>query len=179
MKNIKNLIKAWEAVKTVKRNAVLREREFAVEMRKEFETGDVGDREFLETATKHFNEPLHVAQYLLALAFAARAFPGEEEFYNRVGKAVKYLARLPTKEQSEVLTLAKKQTKTVQTVIREREIAAGLREPPDKVSTGNTGRMRDIEMLARYIAENMPDAAPPREIETLIRMYVPAFRRAA
>lgn len=94
-------------------------------------------------------------------------------------KQVKYLARLPTKEQSEVLTLAKKQTKTVQTVIREREIAAGLREPPDKVSTGNTGRMRDIEMLARYIAENMPDAAPPREIETLIRMYVPAFRRAA
>ena len=175
MKNIKNLIKAWEAVKTVKRNAVLREREFAFEMRKEFETGDVGDRDFLETVTKHLNEPLHVAQYLLALAFAARAFPGEE-FDNRVGKAVKFLARLTTKEQSEILMIARKQSKVVQTVIREREAAAALRAP---IETGTPPRMRDVELLARYIAENMGDVLPSREVETLVRMYVPAFRRAA
>jgi hypothetical protein len=97
VKNYKNLIKAWEAVKTVERNVEIRKREFAREARTEFETGEPGDVEFLDFVTKHLKETVAVGQYLLALALAARAFTGEKDFDFYVAKTVKRLAQMPAK----------------------------------------------------------------------------------
>lgn len=89
-------------------------------------------------------------------------------------KGIRAVLHLPKTEQINVVQAAKVAGRPIRSVMIER---GHLRtyEPIDKTPPGKTKTMGDVEMLAKYIAAQLPNAKLPRDVETLVLMYVPSF----
>lgn len=137
MSKFNKWIKLWNEIKTIRTNADRREREFARDLRTDFESGERGDAAFIQFVTRDLQESMRVAHHLLTLAVLQRAV-GESEFgklglLNRQGvldkNNVTRLMYLPVRDQLELLESARKQSKSVRTVLTERERVQAARAP--------------------------------------------------
>lgn len=142
-------------------------------MRAEYPTGKPGDEKFFGWLETELGIAPGHSQELLSLAAAARIVP-DADTWNRVGggKQVLKLLPLPPREQVAVLEAAKVESKAIQTVIREREIANGTRVAPPPRPDYRT----DAEQLAAYVAD-LPRV--PKYIREILARYPAPVAKAS
>lgn len=116
------------------------------------------------------------AHRMLLQADAVRILPDASQ-WERAGNLnhIAKIATLPKREQVAVLQQSKLQGRKVISIMRERNLITPIK--PAAIPAQVKKRISDVALLAKYIAEHLPNARLPSDVQTIVLMYVPSFGR--
>lgn len=129
----------------------------------------------LELTDYKAHEMLQLAG-VAALASDAHTF---ETLGGPTGAKLIPVLALPKREQVAVVQAAKLEVRSIRSVMQARGHITPI--TPAAIPAQEKKRISDVALLAKYIAEHLPNARLPSDVQTIVLMYVPSFgkKRAA
>lgn len=159
-----DLIKEWRRLETAERDVAFAKVQFARKLRRRFQAGSNGDRDFKSWCIANLKQTEAETEVMFSLSIAGAVFKDAVE-YSAAG-GINGIAKIwgtgTAAEQEAVMRTAKEQALTMQTVLSRRNASrpAPIRTPA-----------QDARTLAKYLAQNADTL--PTSVREIVARYVP------